>query len=172
MAFKASDSFTYRKDRSCPVKFYLVTHTHSRESAPSRRKFDSDKKIRVPYSFWLQRIPLQNLQPYVNFRPLWEKRGYNVGQSKEAVRVTQVGVRWRHSKPQMFATFRKLTVTAILQDTSCKVCVEGLGWRTDITEGDNRSKRNKTYSLCPWSRVLPEKLSVSSDCQKSFYIVR
>ena len=128
MAFKASDSFTYRKDRSCPVKFYLVTHTHSRESAPSRRKFDSDKKIRVPYSFWLQRIPLQNLQPYVNFRPLWEKRGYNVGQSKEAVRVTQVGVRWRHSKPQRFATFRKLTVTAILQDTSCKVCVEGVGW--------------------------------------------
>jgi hypothetical protein len=135
MASKVSDSFTYRKGRACLVKSDLVahtdTHTHSRERALSRRKFDSDNKIQVLYSYWFQRTPLQSLQSYVNFRPLWGERGNNVGQSKEAVRVTQVGVRWCRSKSQRFATFRKLTETAIHQDTRCKVCVEGVGWQRE-----------------------------------------
>jgi len=120
----------------------------------------------VPYSYSFQRTPLQSLQSYVNFRSLWEEGGNNVGQSKEAVRVMRVGVRWSHSKFQRFATFRKLTVTAILQDTSCKVCVKGGGCHRDSNEGDIRSQGNTIYSLCPWSRVLPEKLSVPQIVKK------
>lgn len=79
------------------------THTHV-----SRRKFDSDNRIRLLHCFsWFQRKPLQSLRSYVNLHPLWEEYGVGVGWSRAAVRVTsQANIRCRHSVSPAAANFR------------------------------------------------------------------